>query len=63
MDLLVLGFFWVSFPYSCPMLSRWMVALLGGVKFVFANKKLLINRDLCLAMISGVVVDRMVVWE
>jgi hypothetical protein len=45
------------------MLSRWMVALLGGVKFVFANKKLLINRDLCLAMISGVVVDRMVVWE
>jgi len=40
-----------------------MVALLGGVKFVFANKKLLINRDLCLAMIGGVVVDRMVVWE
>jgi hypothetical protein len=40
-----------------------MVALLGGVKFVFANKKLLINRDLCLAVISGVVVDRMIAWE
>ena len=45
------------------MLSRWMVAWLGGVKFAFAKKKLLINRDLCLVMINGVVVDRMVVWE
>jgi hypothetical protein len=45
------------------MLSRWMVALLGGVKFAFANKKLLINRDLCLVVISGVVVDRMFAWE